>query len=316
MRRIVFKIALFFLGNALFFSCASKPKNQKDDNEVVFIEEEVEPESKFSQQEEDFLLTLKNIEISVENYPSQTSVNKDFKSDFIFKITDLNKNPLSNFSIKLTYPKTNTEIGEIISKTDENGIFNFSCPTPLFGADDKIYFSPYIDSENEEILSAIKEKTISAPYKVRNNFGKNGVLLFVWDYNEKNKPINNSYDLLSKLRGKGISLSGNAPINETSYYEKTLSEIYKANYEIVGNSYEYLIVGTVKFTKPVEPQDNQYLCSLISEINIIKMKTGEKVYTNTFTNESLGKNWTQCVTKCKDELADKIVDSIIFNNKF
>lgn len=316
MRKIVFKIALIFLGNILFFSCASNPKNQNNDDEVLIIEKRIQKENKFSEQEENFLITLENITLSVENYPNQTSVNKDFKSNFVFKIIDLNQNPLSNFSIKLTYPKTNSEIGEIISQTDESGIFTFTPPTPLFGTDDKIYFSPYIDSKNEKILSAIKEKTISAPYKVRNNFGKNGVLLFVWDYNEKNKPINNSYDLLSKLRGKGISLSGNAPINETSYYEKSFSEIYKANYEIVGNSYEYLIVGTVKFTKPVEPENNQYLCSLVSDINIIKMKTGEIVYTNTFKNESLGKNWTQCVTKCKDELADKIVNSIIFNNKF
>ena len=45
------------------------------------------------------------------------------------------------------------------------------------------------------------------------------------------------------------------------------------------------------------------------------MSNGEVAFTDTFTNDALGSNWTKCVTKCKKELAAKIIDSIIYNSK-
>lgn len=322
MKKNILKNVFIFFVSILFFSCSSTPKNQANSKNIENptsesqIEESNDEKNLLSPAESDFLFITENMKILVENAPKETSVNKNFSSAFVFKILDSNENPIPNFSVKINYPIKSDERVDVFSKTDENGIFSFESPTPLFGLDDKILFSPYIDSQNEQIKSVIEKNTISVPYKVKNNFGKTGVLLFVWDFNEKNKPVNNSYDLLSSLRAQKITMSGNAPVNEVSYYNESLSKIYKDNYEIVGNAYGYLIVGTVKFTKPVEQSGSEYLCSLISDINVIKMQTGEVVFQNTFTNEALGKNWTKCVTKCKQELADKIVNSILYSDKF
>ena len=91
-----------------------------------------------------------------------------------------------------------------------------------------------------------------------------------------------------------------------------LDFLYKENYEIIEASYGYLICGTVKFLKPVEPCDEGYLCSLTSNIEAVDMKNGTKVFSKTFVHEATGKNWNSCVSKCKSELAKMIVDEIFF----
>ena len=42
------------------------------------------------------------------------------------------------------------------------------------------------------------------------------------------------------------------------------------------------------------------------------MKTGEVIYSQTFTNEATG-TWTESITKCKEELSIMIVDSLLYN---
>ena len=97
-------------------------------------------------------------------------------------------------------------------------------------------------------------------------------------------------------------------------FKKFISKdfLYKENYEIIEDSYGYLICGTVKFVKPVEPCDEGYLCSLTSNIEAVDMKNGKKVFSKTFVHEATGKNWNSCVSKCKSELAKMIVDEIFF----
>ena len=102
---------------------------------------------------------------------------------------------------------------------------------------------------------------------------------------------------------------GNAPVNDSEYIGKSLDFLYKENYEIIEDSYGYLICGTVKFVKPVEPCEEGYLCSLTSKIEALDMKNGKKVFSKTFNHEATGKNWNSCVSKCKTELAKMIVDA-------
>lgn len=107
---------------------------------------------------------------------------------------------------------------------------------------------------------------------------------------------------------------GNAPVNETTYIGKPLSTLYKENYEIIENSYGYLIVGTIKFTKPVEATEDGdgYLCSLEADIQAVTMENGNTVFTQTFEHDAAGKNWNACVSKCKEELAEQIVDALVY----
>ena len=137
--------------------------------------------------------------------------------------------------------------------------------------------------------------------------------MFVWEHNEKGRPTNNSYTMLSELRRNGVALIGNAPVSDTSYIGKPLKELYDANYEVIGgNMYGYLLYGTIKFEVPVTQVEEGYTCTLVAEIVGIDMKTGEQTLSFTVSNSAIGSNWNYCVSNCKNELTTMIVNKIIY----
>ena len=137
--------------------------------------------------------------------------------------------------------------------------------------------------------------------------------MFVFEYNENGKSPKNSYDILSGLRKKGVYQIGNAPISDTAYISASKEKIYKENYEYVGTDFGYLIGGTVKFTNPVEKnEDGTYTAHLIADIYGIEMKTGNVIYEKTQEFISSGNNWNKAVESCKDNLTVQVVDSIMY----
>ena len=301
---------LMLIGFAgLFISCGSTPKNEfaKEPQAPKVIKVKLLPE------ENAFLEKLNNIVITVEKAPKETSINKAFVSPFAVKVMN-GENVEADYKLKVSYCNDGETKTEIVS-TDKKGICSFEPEVPVCGANTYLSFEPYFDSNNSIITTACQNKKVNIPYKVKGKIFDKGAILFVWDYNEKDRAVNNSYDILSEMRGRGIWMCGNAPVCETTYFDKPLSVVYKKNKDIVGGMYGFLITGQIKFIKPVELVENEYLCSLIAEINVIDMSNGEVAFTDTFTNDALGSNWTKCVTKCKKELAAKIIDSIIYNSK-
>jgi len=264
--------------------------------------------------EEIFLEDISNVFIKFVETPKITNVNRAFSSPYTVSVTDKNGVPLSDYILNVSYPVSKADgvvsFAEIEVTSDSEGKYSFTPEKPTFGCAEKItiYPTPLNDSVKEESL----KRGATADWKVRSDIISKGAVLFIWDFNEKNRPVNNSYDVLSEFRSRGMTMVGNAPINETSYIGKPLSTLYKENYEIIEDSYGYLIVGTIKFTKPVEPCDDGYLCSLVAEIDAVSMKNGKKVFTSSFTQEATGKNWNTCVTKCKEQLAEKIVDALVY----
>lgn len=296
---------------------SAKTNSEKKDDSVknisVFEDDEVVTISEPTP-EEIFLDDISNVFVKFTSTPKITNINRAFSGPYVVQVTDKNGVPLSDYILNVSYPTSKTDgkvsFSEIEVTTDENGQYSFTPEKPTFGCAEKItiYPTPLNDSVKEQSLA----KGASADWKVRSDIINKGAVLFVWDFNEKNRPVNNSYDILSEFRTRGMTMVGNAPINETSYIGKPLNTLYKENYEIIEDSYGYLIVGTIKFTKPVEPCDDGYLCSLVSEIDAVSMKNGKKVFSSTFTQEATGKNWNTCVTKCKEQLAEKIVDALVY----
>lgn len=295
-------------------ACASNTSIQ---NENTTTEQKTvnAPVQKGPTEEEIFISQIKDISINFTTTPKIANVNRDFSGAYTISVKDKDSNPISNYNIQIAYPASKNAEG-IISfatqdfTTDDKGIINFAAPTPTFAADSKVY--AYVTPLNESVIEETKKLGAQADYKVKSDIITKGAVLFIWDFNEKERPINNSYEILSEFRNRGMVMVGNAPINETSYIGKPLSTLHKENYEIIEDSYGYLLVGTVKFVKPVEQCDDGYLCSLIAEINAVNMKTGKTIFTSTFTNEATGKNWNACVTKCKDKLSVKIVDALVY----
>lgn len=287
-----------------------------DDTEDSYYVEEDEVETLEEPSEEEiFLFGLNDVSIEFTSVPKIANVNRAFSSNFSFTVTK-DGTPASDYPVTISYPSArklnDISYTEIQVITDENGSYTYKPATPDFAVAAKLSVYPTPINDSEELINAAKEHKTEADWKVRSNIISKGAVLFIWDFNEKDRPVNNSYDVLSEFRTRGMTMVGNAPVNETSYIGKSLTSLYKENYEIIEDAYGYLIVGTIKFTKPVAPCDDGYLCSLIADIQAVNMKNGAKVFESTFTNEATGANWNKCVTKCKEELAEKIVDALVY----
>lgn len=264
-----------------------------------------------------FIKSLEGISLSFVSSPKATNVNKAFSSDFKFIVKDANGNPLADYPVSISFPseKTDGEIiyNEIDIKTDANGTYSYKAEVPSFSADTTLAVYPTPIDNSDKVIDAAVSYCAEADWKVKSDIISKGAVLFIWDFNEKGRPINNSYEILSEFRTRGMSLVGNAPINETSYIGKSINTLYKENYEIIEAAYGYLIIGTVKFAKPVEPtDDNQYKCSLVADIQAVNMKNGKLIYSSTFNHDATGKNWNACVSKAKEELSTQIVDALVY----
>lgn len=308
-----------FLSLIILTSCATTgntgPKENPDVSNNTREITRTTQDSKTKKEETQFLESIQNISINFTKKPKTANINKAFSNPYVIEIKNSDGTAIPNFKIVITYPTEKTSDGsinftELEAVTDENGIYSFEAPTPTFAVDTKV--SVYPKPFNENVEKEAKKFTQTAEWKVKSDIISKGAVLFIWDFNEKDRPVNNSYEILSEFRTRGMAMVGNAPINEPSYIGKPIDKLYKDNYEIIEDSYGYLIVGTIKFTKPVEQVENGYLCSLIADIQAINMKTGKEIFASTFFNEATGANWTKCVNACKEKLAETIVDSLVY----
>lgn len=313
----LFTVSVFAL--LVLTACGTTDISTPSVQEAPQIEEQsIEPETPAEPTEEElFISSLENITITFTDVPKITNINRPFVNGFTFVVKQ-NDEPLADYDVTISYPASKNEgvisFTELSVKTDESGKFTFTPDAPAFAADEKLKVYPTPINQDPVVFEAAYSYKAQTDWKVKSDIITKGAVLFIWDFNEKNRAINNSYDILSEFRTRGISMVGNAPVNETSYIGKPLSTLYKENYEIIENSYGYLIVGTVKFTKPVEATEdgNGYLCSLVADIQAVTMKNGKTVFTHTFEHEATGKNWNACVSKCKEELAEQIVDALVY----
>lgn len=329
----IYSTSLFLILLSLSFvfsSCVSTGKVDNDNVEAkieieeqndegafseIFIEEKKEPE-KIPTAEELFIESLNDVTVSVVSSPKVATKNRAFASAFEFQILK-EGNPVSEFAVTLEYPESKNAEGEVTFAkktflTDEKGKVVFAPGKPTFACASKVTVYPTPLNDEKSVLQAVDAKKVSAEWLVRSDIISKGAVLFVWDYSEKNRPVNNSYEILSEFRKRGMTMVGNAPVNDSSYIGRSLDFLWKENYEIIEDSYGYLICGTVKFVKPVEPGEQGFTCSLISEIQGVDMKNGKLIFSKTFTREANGKNWNDCVSKCKSQLAQKIIDEIIY----
>lgn len=318
MKKFNGKIILGLFAVLAASSCAttSKTASEKTENpEAAAVKEFVNPE------ETQFIETISKVKIDFLSTPKYAALAKrpvTFAKPYTILVSGENGEPLADFGITYQYP-SEIKDGEVIyteatAVTDEKGTFSFIPEKLTFPCKGSIIFYPTPSVDTEKAVKAAKEKSVSAEWLVRSSMINTGALLFVWEFNEKNRPTRNSYSLLSQLKAKGVWNIGNAPINESSDLDKSLKTLYRENYEIVENAYGFLICGTVKFTKPVEPVETGkgYLCSLVAEISAVDMKNGNVVYTKSFAQEAVGVNWNEATTKCKEELSNIIADSLIY----
>lgn len=303
----------------LFVSCAttsaatSQEKHSSHEKSVSKVIEVKESP------EDIFIKSLEGITIKKVSSPKEITIGRAFSAPFVFSATKADGSGIADFPLTLEYPSAkSTETGITFEKieliTDSQGLVSFTPKNPSFSANTKVSIYPTPVSDDAELASKLAAYTAQADWKVRSDIASKGAVLFVWDFNEKDRPVNNSYNIQAEFRGRGITMVGNGPVNETSYIGKPKS-LYKDTYDIIGgNQYGYLIYGTVKFAQPVTALEDGsgYVCVLKAEIEAVTMKNGTQIYSSAITYESKGKNWNECVSVGKDKLSELVVDDILY----
>ena len=330
-----YKIIATLVIASVFCSCQTSNVSNKQDNLNDISEPVIEIKNL---KEIEYAESLRNIFIKSISSPKEIIKGRKFKEPFKFSVskiqniesqtesTDENsttttETPIANFKVNIKYPsskdKSELQFSTIELTSDENGMISFNPENTNFTCASSIQVFPAIpqdvNASDEVIINAIQQKKITKDIKIKSDIINKGAVLFVWEYNEKGRPTGNSYNILSELRKRGITLTGNAPVSDVSYIEKPLSELYQANFEIIGSTmYGYLLSGTLKFEQPVTKVEDGYTCTLVFQLDGIDMKTGDVIFSTTQSHSAQGSNWNNCVSKCKNELTVKIVDELIY----
>lgn len=330
-----YKIIATLVIASVFCSCQTSNVSNKQDNLNDISEPVIEIKNL---KEIEYAESLTNIFIKSISSPKEIIKGRKFKEPFKFSVskiqniesqtesTDENsttttETPVANFKVNVKYPsskdKSELQFSTIELTSDENGIISFNPENTNFTCASSIQVFPAIpqdvNASDEVVINAIQQKKITKDIKIKSDIINKGAVLFVWEYNEKGRPTGNSYNILSELRKRGITLTGNAPVSDVSYIEKPLSELYQANFEIIGSTmYGYLLSGTLKFEQPVTKVEDGYTCTLVFQLDGIDMKTGDVIFSTTQSHSAQGSNWNNCVSKCKNELTVKIVDELIY----
>ena len=330
-----YKIIATLVIASVFCSCQTSKVNNEQDNLNDISEPVIEIKNL---KEIEYAESLTNIFIKSISSPKEIIKGRNFKEPFKFSVskiqniesqtesTDENsttttETPIANFKVNVKYPsskdKSELQFSTIELTSDENGMISFNPENTNFTCASSIQVFPAIpqdvNASDEVVINAIQQKKITKDIKIKSDIINKGAVLFVWEYNEKGRPTGNSYNILSEVRKRGITLTGNAPVSDVSYIEKPLSELYQANFEIIGSTmYGYLLSGTLEFEQPVTKVEDGYTCTLVFQLDGIDMKTGDVIFSTTQSHSAQGSNWNNCVSKCKNELTVKIVDELIY----
>ena len=309
-------ISVILFAGILFFSCASNSKLNKS-NTTQIAENQNEEEIIEPLPEEIFIEEMNKYSLSFIKAPAKTTKGKKFSTPFEVTVLDENGNPAADFDVCFVYPynKDGTQIKctTTVITTDENGVAVFDSGIVDFSVNDQIYAYPNVTVEFTKYYDLFPIKMAWTDFIVESDIAAKGAILFVFEYNENGKSPENSYDILSGLRKKGVTMIGNAPISDTSYINASKEIIYKENYESVGSNFGYLIGGTIKFANPVQKnEDGTYTATLIADIYGIEMKTGNVIYEDTNEYTGTGTNWNKAVSDAKQGLTSLAVDSIMY----
>lgn len=268
-----------------------------------------------NQQEKQFKALLSTLEIKVTGQPKQTYSNTAFNSDYTILVTT-EEGPASELDITVSYPsaRSNDTItySTVQIVTDAEGKAVFKPETPAFAVKDEVTFYPTPVNSNAAIVKAAYDVACKAPYLVKSSYAKYPFgILYVYDFNENGRPTTNNFTVLQSLRNSGVSV-GNSPISDTSYFNKPIADLYKANYNIVGNAYNFLVVGSIKYAEPAVEEEGSATVKLVADITCVDMKNGNVLYQTCFEESTTEKNKWSADQKCRKVLAEKAASAIIY----
>lgn len=316
---------------ALLFSCATAPKTPSasgEDDSVIDIDAEEIPEGKIrrepkpiavhateNQLEQEFKDKLKKVDLKVTSVPKMTSVEKAFYGKYIVTATD-DAGAVSGLDITVTWPVGRAKGAITYStaqlKTDAQGNAVFEPAVPKFAVKDKVTFYPTPVTSSASVVQASYALSVTAPYEVKSNLiNYPGGVLYAYDFNENGNPTGNSFALLQALRNSNVNV-GNSPVSDTSYFEKPVTDLYKATYDIVGKAYNFMVVAAFRYASPAQESDSGATVFLKAEITCVNMADGSVLLKKTITGSATDKNKWNAEQKCRKQLAEQVADAIIY----
>ena len=270
-----------------------------------------------NQQEIAFKELVDSLELKVSSRPKTVYSNKNFDSPYIVTVTGKD-GPAKDLDITVSYPSSRTNdtitFNNIQLKTDSEGKITFKPEKSSFAVKSEVTFYPTPISSNSNIVQASYNAAVKAPYVVKSSYVTYPYgILYVYDFNEKGRPTTNNFTLLQSLRNAGVSV-GNSPISDTSYFNKPVSELYAANHNIVGNMYNFLVIGSFKYAEPAveNAEKSTATVKLVADITCVDMKNGNVIYKTSFEESATDKTKWNAEQKCRKLLAEKATDAIIY----
>ncbi|MBR5645505.1 MAG: hypothetical protein IKX23_02550 [Treponema sp.] len=260
-----------------------------------------------------FLNLLTTVKIEMVQSPAPTTKGKMFSKQFIVSVKNSQTSePMQNFSLTISYPVSADENKTENVRTNSDGTYIFDAPVCNFAVNGKFLAYANPNSKKQNLIDAAVQSGASADFFVRSDIPEKGAILFIYEYDEKNKPARNFYNLISEFQKYGCKKVGNAPVNDESDIGKSIESLYKRNKEIVNDEFGYFIGGTVKYVKPIEKNENGFYCALTAEIWVVDMTNGKEIYRNSYSCETTQPKWEKAASKCKEDLGKIIADDLIY----
>lgn len=323
------KLVFIGAGFSILASCATT-KAVEDTEPAAIIEEKIPAVEKIrkepkqisvqntsNQKEIAFKELVDSLELKVVSKPKTVYSNKNFDTPYVVSVTG-NDGPVKDIDITVSYPsaRTNDTItyNNIQLRTDSDGKITFKPEKTGFAVKGEVTFYPTPVSSNSNIVQASYNAAVKAPYIVKSSYVTYPYgILYVYDFNEKGRPTTNNFTLLQSLRNAGVSV-GNSPVSDTSYFNKSVSELYAANRNIVGNMYNFLVIGSFKYAEPAveDAEKSTATVKLAADITCVDMKNGNIIYKTVLEESATDKTKWNAEQKCRKLLAEKATDAIIY----
>lgn len=261
-----------------------------------------------------FIAMLQATSMKIVSQPSTTVKNKAFNAPYVVSVVK-DGNPAANFSVTAIYPQSrnNDDISfaQKILTTDKDGKVSFNPPTPTFAGDSEITFYPTPINSDENLVVAAIDSGVSAKWKVRTNHTAKQSMIYMFDYDTKGRAAGNSFAMLQSLRNSGFAI-GNGPISDSSYLDRPVEDLYKATKNMVGNSFDLLISGSVKYVSPISKVDDGYSCTLVTDVTCISMADGSVIYKTQKEHTEIAKSENEALSKCRTASALEMANILLY----
>ena len=267
-------------------------------------------------EQNEFLARISGIALNVVSFPKQTVKHAPFPSAYTLLVKDAEGKEVSGIPITVSYPASRTDDSIVydttVLTTDENGRIEFMPDVPTSSFDEVVSFYPTPVNSNPETVEAARAVSVTAPFKVRTDLVKKSGILYVFDFDEKDRALTNSRYILRDFINSGVR-SGNSPIPSPNYLNRNIDALYKATRAIVGDSAGFMVSGSIKFAAPLQRQDNgTYACTLVADVVCVNMKNGEVLYKTRQTASETGTSQYLAAEACRKKIASQTVHAILY----